>query len=385
MTSFLRYVLFTVVAIFVVAVEPASAAAIVHTHPHAPSWLTKPEVWLGVGALGATINSTALTLLEWGKRLDPNGSIAIITEMLSQMNEVLDDLLLVEGNLPTGHRTTVRTGLPSVFWRLLNQGVSPSKSTTVQIDEGLGMLEAWSEVDKDLADLNGNTNAFRLSEATAFLEAMNQEVAQTMIYGNAGLASEEFSGLSVRYSSSTAGNGSNVVKGGGAGSDNTSMWLVGWGANTVHGIFPKGSKAGLIHEDRGEQIIMGATGLGATRFVALVDHFQWKVGLVVRDWRYAVRICNIDVSDLIANAGAQAVLPTLMSKAYHRIPNLGGCRPVFYANRTVREFLDIQERADVKSGGGLTYENIDGRKVLTFRGIPIRTVDQILETEATVA
>ncbi len=347
--------------------------------------------WLGAGAglavLGATLSTSALTLADWAKRLDPDGKVPTIVELLSQTNEILTDMRFVEGNLPTGHRTTVRTGLPTVYWRLLNQGVMPSKSTTAQVDEQAGMLEAWSEVDKDLALLNGNVSAFRLSEARAFLESMNQELAQTVFYGNAGLSPEEFTGLSARYSSLSAGNAQNIVSGGGAGSDNASMWLVVWGENTVHGIFPKGSKAGLIHEDRGEQIIQKADG---SRMVALVDRFQWKAGIAVKDWRYAVRIANVDVSDLIAGTGTQAAsavtrLLNLLAKAVHRIPAVGMGVPAFYANRTVLEYLDIQARADVSTGGGLTYENVDGKRVASFRGIPIRTCDGLLETEATVS
>jgi Major capsid protein GP7 len=332
----------------------------------------------------ATLSTGALTLADWAKRLDPDGKVPTIVELLSQTNEILQDMLWIEGNLPTGHRTTVRTGLPTVFWRMLNQGVAPSKSTTTQIDEQAGMLEAWSEVDKDLALLNGNVAQFRLSEARAFLEAMNQEFAQTLIYGNAGLAAEEFTGLAARYSSSTAGNGSHVVKAGGAGSDNTSMYLVVWGDQSVHGIFPKGSKAGLIHEDFGEVTAEITAGLGGTRMRAYQERFQWKGGIAVRDWRYCVRICNIDVSDLVANSGSQALLLNFMAKAVHRIPSFGMGRPAFYCNRTVAEFLDIQEKAAVGTGGGLNYDNVDGKRVTSFRGIPVRTVDAILETEATV-
>jgi hypothetical protein len=293
----------------------------------------------------------------------------------------------IEGNLPTGHRTTVRTGLPSVYWRLLNQGVTPSKSTTAQVDEQAGMLEAWSEVDKDLAMLNGNMAAFRLSEAKAFLEAMNQEMASTLFYGNAGLAPEEFTGLSARYSSTTAGNGQNIVSGGGSGGDCTSAWLLVWGENTAHGIFPKGSQAGLIHEDKGEQIIQSSTG---TRMLALLDRFQWKAGLAVRDWRYVVRIANIDTGDLAAQTGTQEAadltrLQILFAKALHRIPALGMGTPVFYVNRTVAQHLDIQSRQEVATGGGLTYENVDGKRITSFRGIPIRTCDALLDTEATVS
>src|SRR5919109_4200207 len=334
----------------------------------------------------ATLSTGALTLADWAKRLDPDGKVPTIVELLSQTNEILTDMRWIEGNLPTGHRTTVRTGLPAVAWRLLNQGVSPSKSTTAQIDEQAGMLEAWSEVDKDLAQLNGNIGAFRLSEAQAFLEAMNQEMAQTLFYGNAGLAPEEFTGLAPRYSALTgAGNSANVINGGGSGSDNTSIYLVVWGENTVHGIFPKASKAGIIHEDKGEQIVYSSTGIGSARMVALVDRFQWKAGIALKDHRYVVRIPNVDISDLIANARAQAKLLNLMAKAVHRIPALSMGSPAFYTNRTVAEMLDIQANDAVKSGGGLTYDVVDGKRITSFRGIPVRTCDQLLETEATVS
>jgi hypothetical protein len=335
----------------------------------------------------ATLATTALTLADWAKRLDPNGKVAAIVELLGQTNEILTDMRFMEGNLPTGHRTTVRTGLPSVYWRLLNQGVTPSKSTTAQVDEQAGMLEAWSEVDKDLALLNGNTGAFRLSEGKAFLEAMNQEMSSTLFYGNSGLAPEEFTGLSARYSSLSAGNGSNIIDGAGTTGDVSSMWLIVWGEQSVHGIFPKGSQAGLIHEDRGEQIIQDSSG---RRLVALMDRYQWKAGLAVRDWRYAVRIANIDITDLVASSGTQAAAATtrlfnMLAKAVHRIPNLGVGTPVFYCNRTVAEYLDIQARQDVSTGGGLTYENVGGKRIASFRGIPIRTCDALLQTETAVS
>src|SRR4051812_34313530 len=119
----------------------------------------------------AVLSTGALTLADWAKRLDPDGSVPAVAEMLSQTNEILSDAVFKEGNLPTGHRVTVRTGLPTVYWRALNAGVPTSKSTTAQVDENLGMLEARSHVDVRVANLNGNSAAFRLSEDSAFLEA----------------------------------------------------------------------------------------------------------------------------------------------------------------------------------------------------------------------
>jgi hypothetical protein len=332
-----------------------------------------------------TLGTGNLTLADWAKRLDPDGKVPTIVELLMQTNEILDDMTWREGNLPTGHRTTVRTGLPSVAWRLLNQGVQPSKSTTAQIDEQAGMLEAWSEVDIDLLLLNGNAAAVRLSEARAFLEAMNQEMAGTLFYGSAGVAPEEFTGLSVRYSNSTAPNGDNVIKVGGTGADNTSIWLIAWDDETVCGIFPSGSKAGLIHQDFGETTVEMVAGLPGSRMRAMQERFQWKAGLCVKDWRYAVRLCNIDLSDFAVSAPAGTSSPVIdaMERAIETLPSRMG-RRVFYMNRTVKRLLRKHVREEVKAGGGLTYDNVEGKTILTFDGIPCKTVDQLLNTEALV-
>lgn len=329
----------------------------------------------------STLGANVLTLADWAKRLDPDGKIAKIVEMLSQENEILQDMLFKEGNLPTGHTSTVRTGLPTVYWRQLNAGTQTSKSTTAQITDACGMLEAWSEVDVDLANLNGNVGAFRLSEASAFVSAMGIEMAQTVFYGNSSLDPEEFNGLSIRYSSLSAANAQNIVSASGSDNDNqSSIWLVLHGDQTFHGIFPKGSMAGLEHKDLQEQTIENAGGVTGARMRVYQDQFKWKSGVVLRDWRYVVRIPNIDISNLVAQSSA-ADLIALMIKAIHRIPALSMGKAAFYMNRTCHQMLDIQKRNDVISGGGLTYENVDGKPVMSFRGIPIRRCDALLETE----
>jgi hypothetical protein len=373
-----------VVSLFVLIVAALAcdlqAAGLVTTHLSTHGVLS----YFATGALvfGVALGTGNLTLIDQAKRLDPDGKVATIVELLGQTNEVLEDMVFKEGNLPTGHRTTVRTGLPAVAWRLLNQGVVPSKSTTAQIDEQAGMLEAWSEVDVDLMMLNGNTNSFRLSEARAFIESMNQEFVQTLFYGNAGLAPEEFTGLSPRYSLSTAPNGTNVIKAGSVDVDNTSIWLVAWGDETISGIFPKGSTAGLQHNDYGEVTVEMVAGLPGARMRALQERWQWKAGIALKDWRYVVRICNIDVS--LLNGATPPDLISLMEQAEETIPNRLG-RTVFYMNRTVRRNLRRIERLAVGNGGGLTYENVAGKRVLMFGTTPIRTVDQLLNNEALVA
>lgn len=340
----------------------------------------------------ATLGASVLTLTDWAKRLDPGGKVDMTVELMSQTNEILTDMLFKEGNLPTGERTTIRTGLPTVYWRLLNQGVTPSKSTTAQVDESCGMLEAWSEVDKDLAELNGNVGQFRLNEARAFLEAMNVEMADTLFYGSAANP-EEFVGLANRYSSLSANNAENIIDAGGSGSDNSSVWLVAWGPNQVHGVFPKGTKAGITHEDMGLVTVETTAGIAGNRMRAYQDRWQWKNGLVVKDWRYAVRIPNIDISDLQGLATTQATtastfLPKLMSRAIDRLPSTKGVKLAFYANRTVLSHLRVaaMEKAtntlSIEPGLNQFGENIQTTR---FLGIPVRMVDALTEAEAVVS
>jgi hypothetical protein len=313
-----------------------------------------------------------------------------VAELLSQSNEILEDCVYKEGNLPTGDRVVIRTGLPTAYWRSLNQGIPNSKSSTAQVDEACGMLEARSEVDKDLAMLNGNTAQFRLSEDTAFLEAMNQTQAQTMFYGNPATDPKQFLGLATRYSSTSAGNGTNIIPGGASsGSLNTSVYLVVWGDNTVYCPFPKGSKAGLLHEDLGEQTVYD----GANRMQAYATRYQWKSGLVVKDWRYVVRIPNLLVADIVAGTGTQAAsagtqLTKLMMRAMYKIPNLDSGRAAFYMNRTVHSGLAVQSLD--RSQAALAVQPAlsqfgTARNYLSFQGIPIRRVDCLLNTEAVVS
>jgi len=332
----------------------------------------------------ATLPAGQLTLLDYAKRLDPKGTVATVAELLTQLNDILEDAVFVEGNLPTGHRVTIRTGLPTVYFRQINAGVPTSKSTTAQVDEPAAMLEARSHIDAKLLQLNGNSASFRLSEDSAFIEAMNQQQANTMFYGNLAVDAKTYTGLATRYSAiSGAGNAQNIVDAGGTGSVNTSIYFVGWGQNSVFCTFPKGSKAGINYRDLGEESVADANG---NFYQAVRSLYQWDNGLVVKDWRYAVRIANIDTTNLVAESSA-ADLIKVMVKAVARIPSFNNIRPVFYANRTIYEMLMIQ--ALNKSTNALSVQDALSQfgtttKTLHFMGFPIRMCDQLLNTEARV-
>lgn len=328
------------------------------------------------------VGTYALTLSDWARRLDPDGQVAAIVEIMKQQNGIHEDMLFVEGNLPTGHKVTIRSGLPAGTWRQLNYGVQPEKSRTVQVTDTCGMLESYAQVDKDLADLNGNTREFMTSEETAFVQGLSNTMATTLFYGNTATDPKTFMGFAPRYNSLSAENAANVINGSGASSTNTSIWLVVWGDQTCFGIFPKGKKAGLQRNFLGEVTLTdGQTPAGM--YQGYRTHFKWDIGLCLKNWQYVVRICNVDVALLTKNAASGADLIDLMVQATECIPSLGMGRPVFYCNKTIRSFLrrQITNRSNVN----LTWDNVAGKRVLAFDEIPVVKCDALLNTEDAVA
>jgi hypothetical protein len=289
----------------------------------------------------------------------------------------------MECNSGTRHLTTVRTGLPSATWRKLYEGVQPSKSTTRQVYDTVGSLEAWSEIDAKLVEISNDAAATRLSEAQAFIEALSQEMATTLFYGDTAATPERFLGLAPRFNDSTAENGSQIVKAGGSGSDNTSIWFVVWSERTCHGLYPKGSRAGLQRDDKGKQVKELSDG---SMYDVFREKFCWDLGFSVRDWRYVSRVCNIDVSDLSSDATTGADLHEKMVEAYYRLyqRRVTGGTAAIYCNTKVKEFLHKQA-LKANSNTFIRLSEVDGQEKMSFLGMPIRECDAILNTEATVA
>lgn len=331
------------------------------------------------------------TLLDQIKRTDPNGTIAKIVEALTERNPILMDATAMEGNLETGHRVTIRSGLPSVGWRKFNEGISKGKSTTIQVDETCGMLEGRSVVDCALAKLNGNEQAFRASEDRAFMQSLNIEAANAIFYASTKTDPEKIHGFTPRFDAiSGAGNADNIVNfdtwkdtaTSPAGNDGFSMWFITWHPDTCHLIYPKGSQTGIQSEDLGKEYEDDPND-STKKFLAWRTHWTWNLGLCIKDWRYIVRICNIDPDSITPAGSAKTGLIDAMVDAYNRIYDLNTGRTVIYCNRQVLTWLDLQ----VMGKGNMYFTPVEwhGKKINGFRGIPIVTCDTLRNTENTVS
>lgn len=331
----------------------------------------------------AVIGLNYPTLLDLSKQFTGDGTAMPLAEILAETNEALDDIPWMEANSTNGHRLATRTGLPASTWRKLNGGVLPTKSTYADVTESMGSLTQLGLADRKLVQLSNNPTQARLNESIGHITGMNHDFMQALFYGDTSLNPEQFLGLSPRYSDIGAGapeNAENIIDAGGTGTDNTSIWIVGWGSEGVMGIYPKGSRGGLIHEDRGEDLIVAPDGVGMLPMYR--DWFEWDCGIAVKNWGNVVRIANVDVSDLSATGATGAKLSDLLIQGIERLDNRSAVRPVIYANRNISTIL--RQQIVNKSNVFLSIEEIAGRKVTAFDGIPFRRVDRLLTTEARI-
>lgn len=334
----------------------------------------------------STIGNTFVTMADFAKRLDPNGIVAQVANVLSKVNPIMNDIPWVEGNLPTGHRFTSSTALPSGSWRRLNQGYDATKGTTDQVDESCGIFEARSVIDVDNPGMQGaNRAAYRKSEDLLFLSGMGNDIATGVFYNDVRLNAERFHGISPRLAV-TSGNPAEkqILKWGGSssGNDQTSVWLVGWAPDKVFGIYPKDTQAGIQQEDLGRQLVLDSSN---KQFLAYVTRYVWKIGMCIRDYRYIVRGCNIDTS---AATNTDKYIVSLLTDMIAALYSTDNCRPVFYMNRWAFSHLNknlmnmqanLLEWIDGSNGGGT------GARIPSFLGIPIKVVDAITTTESVIS
>lgn len=341
----------------------------------------------------ATLGSSFLGLADVAKRTDQNRNLAPVIEALNIINPLMEDAVMVECNKGQSHLSTIRTGLPSVAWGKLYQGIPQSKSLTQQVEDTTGFVEGLSTVDKRLLDISKNPAGVRMSEAEPFLEAMSQDVTTNFFYSDTATTPERFKGLSARYGTlGGSGAGNQIVNAAGSGSDNTSVWFVTWGENQTSLLYPEGMVGGIKREDKGEQRALDGSN---NPYYVKEELFTQHVGVRVGDWRFNSRIANIDVSDLIAGT---VDLYKFMRSAYYKLQvrrnrkiQNGGMvsagKTVIYANRTILEAL---EALSVNKGSSdnfvrLTPDEIQGREVMTYKGIPIRETDSIINAETVVS
>lgn len=326
----------------------------------------------------------AHTLSDLRKQLKPDGSIDRVMEVLNQSNPMLQDIPMMEGDLPIGNKTTLRTDLPAPSIRRINRGTAATKGTTKQIIDVCMHIEDRSCIDIELLKGKPNPQQYRASEDDAHVEGMGQYVANMLLYGDLDADEDTFNGFMKRYNTLSGAKGSagyQVISAGTAGENtNTSMLIVDWGDTRVTGIYPKGTVAGLQRRDLGESDVADADG---KPFRAVQTLYSWKFGLAVRNVRSVARICNINVAALRSlSAAAETAMIDNFIYAKNRIwqPK----NPICYVSDTMYAWLETW--LTHKNNVHVTRSEVMGEApLLRFAGMPVKKMECMSETEAAIS
>ena len=333
-----------------------------------------------------------------------------VINMLSQANPMLEDAVWEQGNLDTGHRFMIIDGLPEINYRSINQGVLPTRSSRRDITETCSLLEAVSQIDKELVDIASNGAVFRMMEAQAHIEAMANKFASGLWYGTRIGDPRSIIGLTQSYTNLTGPAHRQIIdatptSGTPSSDENASIWLIVWGQKGLHCIYPKNTRAGIEYIP-GTVIDLDDVDPDGTHhgtYQGYRDRYKWRVGLCLKDFRQVGRICNIDMTRVRTFGTANDVSPDLadmLLSLTHRIHNLGDWggqdtspqgglgvpsfsgKAVIYMNRDLKEFYERQLMR--KQNLALTINERTGKIITSFKGIPIKVDDNLLSTEERV-
>lgn len=334
----------------------------------------------------AIIGNTFLNLLDVAAVRDTD--TGAIIEVLNQLTPFYKDANIITANKGASHMSSMRTGLPQLTWGALYQGIPQSKSGYTSVEDTTGFLEGLDAIDTRLIDLDPeNTAKLRTMESLGFMESFAQTISSAIWYSNVATSPKQFHGFFARYN--TLAN-PNVVDGGGRGSDNTSIAFVTHGDAQTSLLTPKNIAAGMQTEDMGKQRVLDNLN---NPYYVLERVYRQHLGMTVKDWRYNARVANIDVSEVIA--GTRSIIPLLRSAYYkmqgrrsYKMEKQGEASPgrtVIYMNKTLMEALDAEASSSTLNPAlRLTPKDLNGEEVTTWRGIPIREDDSLLNTETAV-
>lgn len=304
-----------------------------------------------------------MTLLDLAKLNGADPVVGLIEESIALAPELATVPARTIGG--TNYKTVLRTGLPTVSFRSLNQGIAASKSSFEERLVSCFIAGGRVEVDKAAADAHEDgPAALQAIEAAGVMEAALRKIGSQMFYGIAS-DSKGFPGLQAMVDSTqTLTAGGSTAK--------TSAYAVRFGERAVQFVFGRNTPFEL--SPWREETIRDSDGNPLPGYVA--DLSAW-VGLQSVSRNCVARINNIGTD---SGKGLTDALVAQMLSTWN------GPEPeALFVNRRSRFQLQISRsvtifsQAGVKPGGGLS--NVAPMPTES-NGIPLVVTDQLGIAEA---
>lgn len=329
-----------------------------------------------------TINSQ-FTLLERGKRSVDGKRVLPIIDVMDKLGvpEFLKDIPYFQANQGLRHRIIRTNSRPTPTRRRFYQGVERTALTTQEIFEPVILFEERVEIDEDHLDTLENGKEVRRQEVEAHIASLIEGCADSIFNDAMTSGSEYVQGLAARLNILSYPGGSNTSLpfcwDGGGTTTLSSIYLIEYGPKACHGLYPsgnavRGSQFGIIARNKGKEPIADTDSSTAT-FYAYVTQLKKWFGFACNDDRKIARVANINST--LGGTGALNENVIIQALAHGRFRK-GSTR--MYVNPYIEAQIEIR----AKDKGNTTYypRNVFGEEVTTFRGIPIRTLDETILT-----
>jgi len=343
----------------------------------------------------ATLTTTGKRTLIESVIAEHNEKLLPVVNVLSQVIELFRDAQWIMCNNRTSHKVARVATEPSGTYVDYNEGIDPVTGTKDVVEEPTCMLEALSQIDARLLKHSVDGNAERMAEDQIILNRLGKDVAYGFFYETRNSGNNKgkvIDGLGNRVGYKTLADAYVYDNAKGetpsATANKMSLWLIGWGDKKVQMLYPRNDAPGGQSPD-------GVEGLGIKMTPYPEDWvydannkpyrgyrtlLQMHYGIVIFDPRYIRRQVNISATGNVATGDYTWDEEVLMD-AIGDLPDLEGA--AIYVPRKLR--TQIWKRAkNLTSPVEIVDDQVFGKRIATFMGIPVRLVDQLLATESKV-
>lgn len=327
---------------------------------------------------------------------DAGAKFVLPARVLDRMTPLIKMLPMKASNNIMSNIAVRTDSLPVASTRLWNQGIQPTSSKNTPLNDPIMMFEDYSEVDKDLWEIQNSPNEWRSDQDLNHIQALFQLMESTLFYGSIATNAGQFNGLATRFNNlESYPNGDqswqpNVWNGGLASGNATSAWIIEFSPDSLYGIYPPNTPAGLSVRDLGEvtKETSASTGAGPSLnylYQVLRTMLRWYMGIQIADERSVQRIANINPTALASSNFDE----NIFIEAKNWLPNAGeGPGTVILVNRALKTQIDIRavsQKINAYTNFNSNETDVFGRSVTKFQNIPIYVAEKILSTEAVVS
>jgi hypothetical protein len=340
----------------------------------------------------ATVNfDGALTLRDVAASLDKGNAARLFIDMMGMRHDLFDDMVHQACNEGRSHVVHYRTGLPKATWTRLYGGVESSKGSEATARITVAELESKLELDKRILDRYPDVNARITREVAGHVDAIVLNYMKGMLYGSKKINPDGFNGLATIYSEAGGANpfeiAFNCISAGGNADDSIgSIYLIGHGTEGFSNLYPQGHKSAGVEVGKMKEVDVHETGSTSKTYEALRQYFSMSGAPFVADWRKCGRLCNIKRNVTVTGDALVAEA----NKFFDNINRLTtrvddkGVRQNLYMDKGVLEVAKVYASA-LTRGNAVKEEDIQGKKVTTLNGIPVRINDAQYVDETFVA